>query len=232
MLNEKGDKLIEESNSLLGIGYGQTKESEGTIFNQVNYILKILLNKFKDSEEKLNDWGFKASVVTSSFPIKGSGVTTKKITAVTMQYPLVTLHIIFKGSNGKKVYVSWGDGTADKINFIGHTTPNSIYHDYLQEGEYQIEISGDIGKLSFFKINANQIVSIDIPKNLKNLINVSLKNNLIDSHKIINDFFSNLDSAGVFNGELDVSGGSNATPFFFWKHIQKQPYGAGLGNNY
>ena len=58
---------------------------------------------------------------------------TKKIIAITKQKPLITIRIIFKGSNGKKVYVAWGDGTADKINLIGHTTPNSVYHDYLEE---------------------------------------------------------------------------------------------------
>jgi hypothetical protein len=123
--------------------------------------------------------------------------------------------LIFKGSAGRKIYITWGDGQADKINLIGHTTPNSIYHDYEEEGEYEFQISGDIGKLSYLKINSNQIVSIDIPKNLKNLVHISLKNNMINSHKIINDFFSNLDSAGVFNGELDISGGTNARPSSF-----------------
>ena len=214
-LHIESDKLIEESNLLIGLGYGQTKETPGTIFNELNEILKILLEKYKDAEEKLTEWGFRTSIVNSAFPIKGSGITTKKIIAVTNQKPLITVHIIFKGSKGKKVYITWGDGTADKLNLLGHTTPNSIYHDYLEEREYEINISGDIGKLSYFKINGNQIISIDMPKNLKNMMHVCMKNNLIDSNKIINNLFSNIDSAGVFNGELDVSGGSNAHPSSF-----------------
>jgi hypothetical protein len=211
-ISDSGDQLMEESMNLLGFGYGQTKETPGTVYNQVNEVLKILQNKYKGEEEKISEWGFKTIVVNSTFPIKGNVASTKKIIAITKQIPLITIRIIFKGSNGKKVYVAWGDGTADKINLIGHTTPNSIYHDYLEERDYEIQISGDIGKLSYLKINGNQIISVDLPKNLKNLSNLSIKNNLIDSHKIINDILSNIDSAGVFNGELDISGGSNTTP--------------------
>lgn len=211
-LNETSDKLMKESEFLIGLGYGQTKETPGTIYNMIHVILKQLQDKYKGAEENLNEWGFKTFVVDSKYPIKGTGVTTKKITVITRQKPLITIHIIFKGSNGKKIYVSWGDGTADKINLIGHTTPQSVYHDFNEEGNYEIQINGDIGKLSYFKINGNQLISIDIPRNLKNLSYVNIKNNWIDSTRIINDFFTNLESSNVFNGELDASGGKNAVP--------------------
>ena len=66
-----GDKLMEESMNLLGFGYGQTKETSGTVYNQVNVLLKLLQNKYKGEEEKLNDWGFKTTIVNSTFPIQG-----------------------------------------------------------------------------------------------------------------------------------------------------------------
>ncbi len=211
-LLETSDRLMNESEMLLGLGYGQTKETPGTIYNLVNVILKLLQLKYAGTEEKLNEWGYKTIVVDSKYPIKGTGVSARKITAISRQTPLVTIHIIFKGSNSKKIYIDWGDGNADKINLIGHTTPQSVYHDYNNEGDYEIQINGDIGKLSYFKISGNQLISIDIPRNLKNLFYVNIKNNWIDSTKIINNFYTNLESFGVFNGELDTSGGKNAVP--------------------
>ena len=50
----------------------------------------LLQNKYKGEEEKLSDWGFKTTVVNSTFPLKGSVASTKKIIAISKQKPLKT----------------------------------------------------------------------------------------------------------------------------------------------
>ncbi|MBP7497722.1 MAG: hypothetical protein KA792_08680 [Bacteroidales bacterium] len=208
--NQKlADKALEEANNYIGIGYGQSKDTPNTIYYYLWTIHKELLIKYDRDETVLIKLGYKASPVNANIAVKGIGLSSKKIMFSTNQKPLIMLHLQFKGSKGKKIYISWGDGTSEKCNMYGHTTPNSVYHDYKEEGIYNIVISGDISRISYLDAGNNQLTHVEIPRNMKNLEFINIENNLIEDQQVLNNLILNLESASVFNGELNIAGINN-----------------------
>jgi hypothetical protein len=69
-LRKTSEKLMQESENLLGYAEGQTAETPGTVYNLLTSIRNILLEEYRGNEETLKEWGFDVVVGTAKNPVR------------------------------------------------------------------------------------------------------------------------------------------------------------------
>jgi hypothetical protein len=69
-LRKTSEKLMQESENLLGYAEGQTAETPGTVYNLLTSIRNILLEEYRGNEEALKEWGFDVVVGTAKSPVR------------------------------------------------------------------------------------------------------------------------------------------------------------------
>lgn len=136
------------------------------------------------------------------------------VSLVTDQRSLSKVTIWIKGNNitPSPVLVNWGDGSF--TNCLLDTSYLSIEHDYSTANIYNITVTGDLDKITFFGSYRSNIIDVNI-NSLNNIEGVNFSNNKITHLNLLKNLkLKELICDNNLLSSLDLSNNSNLTTIF------------------